>query len=52
MAGCPHHYIIRSICIIGEHRNFVKTMKDHSDRVADSKDKLEQVTVVDDQFDA
>ena len=50
VAGCPRHYIMRSSWVIGEGRNFVKTMKGLSDRVADPEDKLEQVTVVDDQL--
>ncbi len=50
VAGCPRHYIMRSSWVIGEGRNFVKTMKGLSDRVADPDDKLTQVTVVDDQL--
>ena len=50
VAGCPRHYIMRSSWVIGEGRNFVKTMKGLSDRVADLEDGLEQVTVVDDQL--
>ena len=50
VAGCPRHYIMRSSWVIGEGRNFVKTMKALSDRVADPEDKLTQVTVVDDQL--
>ena len=50
VAGCPRHYIMRSSWVIGEGRNFVKTMKGLSDRVADPEDGLEQVTVVDDQL--
>ena len=50
VAGCPRHYIMRSSWVIGEGHNFVKTMKALSDRVADPEDKLEQVTVVDDQL--
>ena len=50
VAGCPRHYVMRSSWVIGEGRNFVKTMKYLSDRVADPDDKLEQVTVVDDQL--
>lgn len=49
VAGCPRHYILRSSWVIGDGRNFVRTMKTLSDRVADPDDKLEQVTVVDDQ---
>ena len=50
VAGCPRHYIMRSSWVIGEGRNFVKTMKGLSDRVADPEDKLIQITVVDDQL--
>ena len=50
VAGCPRHYIMRSSWVIGEGHNFVKTMKCLSDRVADPEDKLEKVTVVDDQL--
>lgn len=50
VAGCSRHYIMRSSWVIGEGHNFVKTMKGLSDRVADPKDGLEQVTVVDDQL--
>lgn len=50
VAGCPHHYIMRSSWVIGEGRNFVKTMKGLSDRIADPEDKLDQITVVDDQL--
>ena len=50
VAGCPRHYIVRSSWVIGEGRNFVRTMKGLSDRVADPQDSLERVTVVDDQY--
>lgn len=50
VAGCPRHYIMRSSWVIGEGHNFVKTMKGLSDRVADPEDKLDKVTVVDDQL--
>ena len=50
VAGCPRHYIMRSSWVIGEGHNFVKTMKGLSDRVADPDDKLDKVTVVDDQL--
>jgi dTDP-4-dehydrorhamnose 3,5-epimerase len=50
VAGCPRHYIMRSSWVIGEGHNFVNTMKALSDRVADPDDKLEQITVVDDQL--
>ena len=44
------HYVVRSSWVIGDGRNFVKTMKSLSDRVADASDALEKVTVVDDQL--
>ena len=50
VAGCPRHYIVRSSWVIGEGRNFVRTMAALSDRCADPEDDLGQVTVVDDQF--
>ena len=50
VSNCPRHYIMRSSWVIGEGRNFVKTMRSLSDRVADPEDKLEKVTVVDDQL--
>ena len=50
VAGCPRHYIARSSWVIGDGRNFVKTMAALSARCADPSDKLEQVTVVDDQL--
>lgn len=50
VAGCPSHYILRSSWVIGDGRNFVKTMAALSDRVADPEDALSQVTVVDDQL--
>ena len=48
VSNCPRHYILRSSWVIGDGRNFVKTMKALSDRVA--KGELERVTVVDDQI--
>ena len=48
VANCPRHYILRSSWVIGEGRNFVKTMMGLSDRVA--KGELPEVTVVDDQY--
>ena len=50
VAGCTRHYVVRSSWVIGDGRNFVKTMKALSDRVADPADALERVTVVDDQL--
>ena len=49
VAGCPRHYICRSSWVIGDGKNFVKTMAALSDRVADASDALDQVTVVSDQ---
>ena len=49
-AGCPRHYVVRSSWVIGDGRNFVKTMRVLSDRVADPADALERVAVVDDQL--
>lgn len=50
VAGCPAHYIVRSSWVIGDGRNFVKTMAMLSGRCADAEDSLERVTVVDDQL--
>ena len=41
---------MRSSWVIGDGKNFVKTMKSLSDRVADPEDGPERVTVVDDQL--
>lgn len=46
----PKHYILRSSWVIGDGRNFVKTMMALSKRCADPDDKLNEVAVVDDQF--
>lgn len=48
VAGCPRHYIMRSSWVIGEGKNFAKTMCALSDKVAAGD--LERVTVVDDQL--
>ena len=50
VANCPRHYIVRSSWVVGEGRNFVRTMAALSDRCADPDDALNQVTVVDDQY--
>ena len=50
VAGCPSHYILRSSWVIGDGRNFVKTMKQLSDRCANPDDALDYVTVVSDQL--
>ena len=49
VANCPKHYIVRSSWVIGDGKNFVRTMSALSDRCADPDDALNQVTVVDDQ---
>ena len=48
VANAPRHYILRSSWVIGEGRNFVRTMMGLSDRVA--RGELDKVTVVDDQY--
>lgn len=48
VAGCHSHYILRSSWVIGDGKNFAKTMCALSDRVAAGE--LAQVTVVDDQL--
>lgn len=50
VAGCLRHYILRSSWVIGDGRNFVKTMKALSDRCTDLGDDLSEATVVDDQL--
>ena len=50
VANCPRHYIVRSSWVIGEGKNFVRTMAALSDRCVDPNDNLNQVTVVDDQL--
>ncbi len=50
VAGCPRHYILRSSWVVGDGRNFVRTMRGLSDRVADPQDALNEVAVVDDQY--
>ena len=50
VSNCPRHYIVRSSWVIGEGKNFVRTMAALSDRCADPNDSLNRVTVVDDQF--
>ena len=47
VAGCPAHYVLRSSWVIGDGKNFVRTMWGLSDRAAAGK--LERVLVVDDQ---
>lgn len=48
VAGCARHYIMRSSWVIGEGKNFAKTMCVLSDKVAAGD--LGRVTVVDDQL--
>jgi dTDP-4-dehydrorhamnose 3,5-epimerase len=48
VAGCPRHYVLRSSWVVGDGKNFVKTMRGLSDRVAAGE--LGRVTVVDDQL--
>ncbi|WP_165044076.1 bifunctional dTDP-4-dehydrorhamnose 3,5-epimerase family protein/NAD(P)-dependent oxidoreductase [Adlercreutzia sp. ZJ138] len=50
VASAPKHYILRSSWVIGDGKNFVKTMMALSQRCADSDDSLSEVKVVDDQF--
>ena len=50
VTGCPAHYVVRSSWVIGDGRNFVRTMAGLSRRCADPADSLERVTVVDDQL--
>ena len=45
VANCPKHYIVRSSWVIGDGKNFVRTMTALSDRCADLDDALTQVTV-------
>ncbi len=49
VAGCPAHYVVRSSWVIGDGKNFVRTMRALSDRCADPSDALARVTVVGDQ---
>lgn len=50
VASCPRHYIVRSSWVIGDGRNFVRTMRALSDRCADQADALGRVAVVDGQL--
>lgn len=50
VSNCPRHCIVRSSWVIGEGKNFVRTMAALSDRCADPDDNLNQVAVVNDQF--
>ena len=50
VANCPKHYIVRSSWVIGDGKNFVRTMAALSDRCADPDGALNRVTVVNDQF--
>lgn len=46
----PKHYIVRTSWVIGDGKNFVRTMMALSDRCADPDDDLNHVDVVNDQF--
>lgn len=50
VANASRYYILRSSWVIGDGHNFVRTMVNLSNRVADLEDELTQVTVVDDQY--
>ena len=50
VAGCPAHYVLRSSWVIGDGRNFVRTMAALSGRAADPDDSLDEVAVVSDQL--
>lgn len=50
VANLPRHYILRSSWVIGQGHNFVKTMMNLSQRVADVQDSLQTVMVVNDQY--
>ena len=49
-AGCPHHYVVRSSWVIGDGKNFVRTMAGLARRCADPADALDRATVVNDQL--
>lgn len=50
VANAGAYYILRSSWVIGEGKNFVRTMATLSKRVADPDEQLREVTVVDDQY--
>ena len=50
VGNCLRHYLVRSSWVIGRGHNFVLTMRGLSDRVADPTDRLDHVTVVNDQL--
>ena len=50
VSNCPRHYVLRSSWVIGDGRNFARTMVGLSGRVADPGDGLDHVTVVNDQL--
>ena len=50
VSTCPRHYVVRSSWVIGDGRNFVRTMCALSDRCADPGDGLDHVSVVSDQL--
>ena len=47
---CPNHFIVRSSWVVGDGRNFARTMAALSDRCTDAGDALDHVTVVNDQL--
>lgn len=50
VSAADQHYIVRSSWVIGDGKNFVRTMMALSHKVADAHDTLNEVTVVDDQY--
>ncbi|KFF31852.1 dTDP-4-dehydrorhamnose reductase/dTDP-4-keto-6-deoxyglucose-3,5-epimerase [Bifidobacterium bombi DSM 19703] len=50
VSNSPRHYILRSSWVIGQGHNFVNTMMELSNRVADPNDTFNAVTVVNDQY--
>ena len=50
VSTCPRHYILRSSWIVGDGRNFVRTMAALSGRCGDPEDELGEVAVVNDQI--
>lgn len=50
VSNCSRHYIVRSSWVVGDGKNFVRTMRGLSDRCADTNDSLNLVRVVNDQY--
>lgn len=50
VANAGAYFILRSSWVIGEGKNFVRTMQALSKRVADPNEQLQEITVVDDQY--